>query len=199
MVKTIQAKSRNGNHPYREEELRVRQLQVADDAARASLGLPVAKYIVTDTPLKNEFCAIEKWVVPETGQSNGRIKHPDSLLRAANTLVNRSKVNAIAVVGRFPDDEIDEVDYYRQGMSRESSVQLMLVFLIFRKSALVGWDYIGGLNMSIFFDIMNFLTSSAESLPTSSATDFGLRDRLMGSGDIAGACAQGIWNSFTTR
>ncbi|CAJ1932494.1 unnamed protein product [Sphenostylis stenocarpa] len=93
-----------------EEELRVRQLQVAD-AARASLGLPVAEYIVTDTPLK-----VEKWVDPETGQSTGRIKHPDSLLRAVNTLVNRSKVNAIAVVGRFPDDEIDEVDDYRQGM-----------------------------------------------------------------------------------
>lgn len=34
-----------------EEELRVRQLQVAD-AARASLGLPVVEYTVTDTPLK---------------------------------------------------------------------------------------------------------------------------------------------------
>ncbi|KAJ1418446.1 hypothetical protein SESBI_15950 [Sesbania bispinosa] len=68
-----------------EEELRIRQLQVAD-AARASLGLPVVEYIVTDTPLK-----VEKWVDPETGQSTGRIKHPDSLLRAVRTLVNRSK------------------------------------------------------------------------------------------------------------
>jgi len=34
-----------------EEELRVRHLQVAD-AARASLGLPVVEYTVTDTPLK---------------------------------------------------------------------------------------------------------------------------------------------------
>jgi len=32
-----------------------------------------------------------------------------------NTLVKRSKVNAIAVVGRFPDDEIDDVDDYRLG------------------------------------------------------------------------------------
>ncbi|XP_020235464.1 uncharacterized protein LOC109815226 isoform X1 [Cajanus cajan] len=93
-----------------EEELRVRQLQVAD-AARASLGLPVVEYIVTDTPLK-----VEKWVDPETGQSTGRIKHPDSLLRAVHTLVNRSKVNAIAVIGRFPDDDTDDVDEYRQGM-----------------------------------------------------------------------------------
>ncbi|KAF7827693.1 putative lipoprotein [Senna tora] len=93
-----------------EEELRVRQLQVAD-AARASLGLPVVEYVVTDSPLK-----VEKWVDPESGQSTGRIKHPDSLLRAVETLVNRSQVNAIAVVGRFPDDDIEEVDDYRQGM-----------------------------------------------------------------------------------
>ncbi|KAK7308735.1 hypothetical protein VNO77_42361 [Canavalia gladiata] len=93
-----------------EEELQVRHLQVAD-AARASLGLPVVEYIVTDTPLK-----VEKWVDPETGQSTGRIKHPDSLFRAVQTLVNRSKVNAIAVVGRFPDDDTDDVDDYRLGM-----------------------------------------------------------------------------------
>jgi len=36
-----------------------------------------------------------------------------------NTLVKRSKVNAIAVVGRFPDDETDDVDDYRQGMVRQ--------------------------------------------------------------------------------
>lgn len=34
-----------------EEELRIRHLQVAD-AMRASLGLPVVEYIVTDTPLE---------------------------------------------------------------------------------------------------------------------------------------------------
>ena len=33
-----------------EEELRLRHLQVAD-ATRASLGLPVLEYIVTDSPL----------------------------------------------------------------------------------------------------------------------------------------------------
>lgn len=33
-----------------EKELRIRHLQVAD-AARASLGLPVMEYVVTDTPL----------------------------------------------------------------------------------------------------------------------------------------------------
>lgn len=57
---------------------------------------------------------VEMWVDPKSGQSTGRIKHPDSLLRAVHTLVNRSQVDAIAVVGRFPDDEDDPEDY-RQG------------------------------------------------------------------------------------
>ncbi|XP_062150122.1 uncharacterized protein LOC133858666 [Alnus glutinosa] len=93
-----------------EEELQIRHLQVAD-AVRASLGLPMVEYIVTDTPLE-----VEKWVDPKSGQSIGRIKHPDSLLRAVQTLVRRSGVNAIAVVGRFPDDDVEHTDDYRQGM-----------------------------------------------------------------------------------
>ncbi|PON98191.1 hypothetical protein TorRG33x02_060210 [Trema orientale] len=93
-----------------EEDLRLRHLQVAD-AARASLGLNVVEYVVTDTPLE-----VEMWVDPKGGQSTGRVKHPDSLLRAVWTLVNRSRVNAIAVVGRFPDEDLEETDDYRQGM-----------------------------------------------------------------------------------
>lgn len=56
------------------------------------------------------------WVDPTCGQSTGRIRHPDSLLRAVETLVNQSRVDAIAVVGRFPDDDVQETDDYRQGM-----------------------------------------------------------------------------------
>lgn len=41
-----------------EEELRVRHLQVAD-AARASLGLPVVEYVVTDTPLQVSLLAVQ--------------------------------------------------------------------------------------------------------------------------------------------
>ncbi|XP_007045100.2 PREDICTED: uncharacterized lipoprotein syc1174_c [Theobroma cacao] len=93
-----------------EEYLQIRHLQVAD-ASRASLGLPVVEYVVTDTPLE-----VEKWVNPTTGQSTGRIKHPDSLLRAVKNLVKRSQVDAVAVVGRFPDDEVDDLDDYRQGI-----------------------------------------------------------------------------------
>ncbi|GAB2279997.1 hypothetical protein Dimus_014634 [Dionaea muscipula] len=92
-----------------EDDLLLRHLQVAD-AARASLGLPILEYAVTDQCLQ-----VEKWIDPKTGQSTGRIKHPDSLLRAVQTLMTRSQVNAIAVVGRFPDDDVDDVDDYRQG------------------------------------------------------------------------------------
>ncbi|XP_021293308.1 uncharacterized protein LOC110423410 isoform X2 [Herrania umbratica] len=69
-----------------EEYLRIRHLQVAD-ASRASLGLPVVEYVVTDTPLQ-----------------------------AVKNLVKRSQVDAVAVVGRFPDDEVDDLDDYRQGI-----------------------------------------------------------------------------------
>lgn len=58
---------------------------------------------------------MEKWVDPKSGQSTGRIKHPSSLLRAVQTLVKRSQVNAVAVVARFPDDDVEDNDY-RQGM-----------------------------------------------------------------------------------
>ncbi|KAJ4839370.1 hypothetical protein Tsubulata_035767 [Turnera subulata] len=112
-----------------EEELRIRHLQVAD-AARASLGLPVVEYIVTDTALE-----VEKWVDPKSGQSTGRIKHPESLLRAVNTLVNHSQVNAVAVVGRFPDDDADDVDDYRQGMGIDvlAGVEAVISHLIVKE------------------------------------------------------------------
>ncbi|KAL2553384.1 putative lipoprotein [Forsythia ovata] len=93
-----------------EEDLRIRHLQVVD-ATRASLGLPVVEYTVTDTPLQ-----VEKWVNSKSGQSTGRIQHSDSLLRAVGSLIKRSGVNAVAVVARFPDDDSDDVDDYRQGM-----------------------------------------------------------------------------------
>jgi len=68
---------------------------------------------------------VEKWVDSKTGQSTGRIKHPGALLRAVKTLINRSQVNAVAVVGRFPDDDIEDVDDYRQGVVRELCSQLV--------------------------------------------------------------------------
>ncbi|KAL5553388.1 hypothetical protein UlMin_040789 [Ulmus minor] len=112
-----------------EEDLRLRHLQVAD-AARASLGLPIVECVVTDTPLE-----VEMWVDPKSGQSTGRIRHPDSLLRAVQTLVNRAKVNAIAVVGRFPDDDVQETDDYRQGMGIDilAGVEAVISHLVVRE------------------------------------------------------------------
>ncbi|XP_074320824.1 uncharacterized protein LOC141657477 isoform X2 [Silene latifolia] len=88
----------------------VHQNKVAD-AVRASLGLPVLEYTVTDKPM-----GIEKWIDMKSGQSTGRIKHPDSLLRAVQRLVDQSQVNAVAVVGRFPDEDEDSMSDYRQGI-----------------------------------------------------------------------------------
>lgn len=92
-----------------ERDLQLRHLQVAD-AAHASLGLPIVEHVVTDMPL-----GVEKWIDSETGQSTGRLLHSDSLMRAVDTMVKQTDVNAIAVVARFPDDSIEEISDYRQG------------------------------------------------------------------------------------
>lgn len=73
-----------------------------------------------------EVLQVEKWINPTTGQSTGRIKHPDSLLRAVKNLVKRSQVDAVAVVGRFPDDEVDDLDDYRHGIVRQILFHLNL-------------------------------------------------------------------------
>ncbi|KAL2243823.1 uncharacterized protein LOC105157367 [Sesamum indicum] len=113
-----------------EEELRIRHLQVVD-ATRASLGLPIVEYIVTDAALQ-----VEKWIDPKSGQSTGRIQRPDSLLRAVEILVERSGVNAIAVVARFPDDDTDDdVENYRQGKGVDllAGVEAVISHLVVKK------------------------------------------------------------------
>ncbi len=92
-----------------EPELQLRHLQAAD-AARATLGLTLTDYVVTDAPLNVELRT------SASGASWGTIGNPDSLLRAAEILINKAGADAIAVVARFPDD-IDEaaVQNYRQG------------------------------------------------------------------------------------
>lgn len=64
-------------------------------------------------------------------------------------------------------------------------------------------DYIthiiqGSKNFRAFSESTKFFVS-VKNLLTSSAADFGQSDLLRGRGERAGACAQGIWNSFTTR
>lgn len=59
---------------------------------------------------------VEMWADPMSGKSSGRIKRPDSLLRAVADMVARSQVDAVAVVCRFPDEDLQETDDYRQGL-----------------------------------------------------------------------------------
>lgn len=92
-----------------EPDLRVRQLQAAD-AARATLGLDLTDYVVTDGPLDVELRT------SASGASWGTIGNPDSLLRAAEVLIKKAGATAIAVVARFPDDiESDALQSYRWG------------------------------------------------------------------------------------
>lgn len=93
-----------------ETDLRLRQLQ-AVDAARATLGLSISDYVITDAALNVEIRTAN------SGASWGTIGNPDSLLRAADILVNKSNANAIAVVARFPDEVDEESDRnYRMGL-----------------------------------------------------------------------------------
>jgi hypothetical protein len=92
-----------------EEELRIRHLQAAD-AARATLGLDLTDYVVTDAPLGVEL------KTAASGATWGTIQNPDSLLRAAEKLLTQAGATAIAVVARFPDDSGSQaLQNYRYG------------------------------------------------------------------------------------
>ncbi|HEY9859749.1 MAG TPA: DUF3326 domain-containing protein, partial [Candidatus Obscuribacterales bacterium] len=92
-----------------EPELRVRQLQAAD-ATRATLGLSLTDYVVTDAPLGVELRTAA------SGATWGTIQNPDSLLRAVEQLITQAQAEAIAVVARFPDDTGSEaLQQYRHG------------------------------------------------------------------------------------
>ncbi|WP_013322779.1 DUF3326 domain-containing protein [Gloeothece verrucosa] len=92
-----------------EPELRLRHLQAAD-ATRATLGLNLTDYVITDAPLEVELR------MSESGASWGTIGNSGSLLRAAETLIQQARAEAIAVVARFPDDPDSEaLQNYRYG------------------------------------------------------------------------------------
>jgi hypothetical protein len=92
-----------------EPELLGRQQQ-AIAATKATLGLNIGAQIFTDLPLG---------VTLKTGASGatwGTISQPDSLLRAAEKLIKIDRVEAIAVIARFPDDSSSiTLQNYRQG------------------------------------------------------------------------------------
>ena len=92
-----------------EPDLRLRHLQAAE-AARATLGLTLTDYVITDQPLNVQLQR------SSTGASWGQVTALDSLLRAAYALIHQAKAEAIAVVVRFPDDSGSlALQDYRQG------------------------------------------------------------------------------------
>jgi len=111
-----------------EQDLRVRHLQAAD-ATRATLGLNLTDYVVTDAPLQVELRTAA------SGASWGTIGNPDSLLRAAEVLINQTRAEAIAVVARFPDDSgSDALQAYRhgQGVDPLAGAEAVISHLIVR-------------------------------------------------------------------
>lgn len=111
-----------------EPELRLRHLQVAD-AARATLGLSLTDYVVTDAPLNIDLRTAA------SGATWGTIQHPDSLLRAVDKLKSDAKAEAIAVVARFPDDPgTTALMQYRhgQGVDPLAGVEAVISHLVVR-------------------------------------------------------------------
>lgn len=91
-----------------EDDLRWRHLQAAD-AARATLGLDLTDYGVTDAPLGVSL------QTAASGATWGTIQRPDTLLRGAEKLISAG-ATAIAVAARFPEDaESEALQWYRQG------------------------------------------------------------------------------------
>jgi len=92
-----------------EPNLRLRHIQAAD-ATRATLGLNLTDYVVTDAPLDVDLRTAD------SGASWGTIGNSGSLLRAADKLIKQGGAEAIAVVARFPDDDQSTVlQNYRLG------------------------------------------------------------------------------------
>ncbi|NET52867.1 MAG: DUF3326 domain-containing protein, partial [Merismopedia sp. SIO2A8] len=92
-----------------DSDLKLRHLQAAD-AARATLGLSLTDYVTTDVEVGVELRTAT------SGATWGTIRHPDTLLRAADTLIHKAGAEAIAVVAQFPDEEdADVLEQYRHG------------------------------------------------------------------------------------
>ncbi|NET01909.1 MAG: DUF3326 domain-containing protein [Sphaerospermopsis sp. SIO1G2] len=112
-----------------EPELMLRHLQTAD-AARATLGLNITNHVITDAPLNVELR------ISESGASWGTIGNPDSLLRAAEKLIQTEKAEAIAVVARFPDNIEEEASQnyrYGKGVDPLAGAEAVISHLLVRQ------------------------------------------------------------------
>jgi len=111
-----------------EPDLIARHLQAAD-AARATLGLTLTDYVLTDEPLNVGIQSAE------SGATWGTIGNPDSLLRAADKLINQAGATAIAVIARFPEDLPENALHnYRhgQGVDPLAGAEAVISHLIVR-------------------------------------------------------------------
>lgn len=112
-----------------EPELKLRQLQAAD-AVRATLGLPLTDYVVTDAPLQVEL------QTAASGATWGTIQNADSLLRAVEQSIQKAGAEAIAVVARFPDDpDSAALKHYRygQGVDPLAGAEAVISHLVVRQ------------------------------------------------------------------
>ena len=112
-----------------ESDLSLRHIQAAE-ATKTTLGINLTDYIITDKPLNVEYRSAN------SGASWGTIGNPDSLLRAAEKLITQAKVEAIATVARFPDDQDSmALQNYRQGTGVDpiAGVEAVISHLIVRQ------------------------------------------------------------------
>ncbi len=115
-----------------EPELRSRHLQAAD-AARATLGLTLTDYVITDCPLE---VTLQTAI---SGATWGTIRHPDSLLRAVEIAITTAGAEAIAVVARFPDDPDSlALQHYRHGQGADplAGAEAVISHLVVRHFAI---------------------------------------------------------------
>lgn len=113
-----------------EDDLRGRHRQAAE-ASRATLGLDVRDYVITDVPLGVTLRQAE------SGATWGTLERPDSLLRAVEKAL-AAGAEAVAVVARFPDDEeeadLETLHNYRlgQGVDLVAGAEAVISHLVVR-------------------------------------------------------------------
>jgi len=113
-----------------EAELKLRHLQAAE-ATRATLGLTLTDYIITDEPLE---IALQ---TSASGASWGTIQNSASLLRAAAKLIKEAQAEAVAIVTRFPEEPLGSqvLEQYRQGSGVDplSGAEAVISHLVVRE------------------------------------------------------------------
>ncbi len=98
----------------------------AMQAAQATLGLSIVSWATTSHPLEISV------TIASSGASQGTLGQPDSLLQGVHDLLNQG-VEAVAVVGRFPDD-LDFDDYsHGHGVDPLAGVEAIISHLVVRE------------------------------------------------------------------